>query len=80
MVPFDVGILLWLLWRDDVGQDAQAQQKAAQGRGEVASTTTAYPAGIVIKGEHGWQAVLAQEVHHRQKSRFPHGNPHEPAR
>jgi hypothetical protein len=37
MIPFDVAIAIWSLRWTHVGFDAQAEQEAAQGRGEIAS-------------------------------------------
>ena len=64
MVPFDVGILLGLPWRDDVGLNSKTQEAAHQRRREIAATGAADEAGIVIKGEQTRPSVLAQEMHH----------------
>jgi hypothetical protein len=41
VIAFHVGLLLGLVRRTDIGLNAQAQQKPAQGGGEVATTLAA---------------------------------------
>jgi hypothetical protein len=65
--PLDRGLLVGPMWRADGGLDAQAQQKAHQGRGEVAPAGAADTPGVPIKGEPARQAVLLEEVGHRLK-------------
>jgi hypothetical protein len=76
MLSFDTCVLVWALWRTDSGLDPQTEQEAPQGGGEIATAGTADPSGITIKGEHGRQAIAAQEGHDSRKTRFPHENQH----
>src|SRR6266581_1250814 len=49
---FDIGLLLRLVRRTDVGVDAQTEEKPTQGRREIAATLAPYPTRIAVEGEH----------------------------
>src|SRR6266699_1550852 len=70
MVAFDKRIFVGTLWGTDLRFNAQTQQKAPQGRGKITATGTAHPARITIKGQHGRQAIRAQEGDHGFQSGF----------
>jgi hypothetical protein len=59
-----VRILVRTMRWDDVGFHPNTQQEAHQCGREVAATGTANKARIIIKGEHGRQAILAQKLGH----------------
>jgi hypothetical protein len=68
VITFDVGLLLGLMRRTDVGVDAQTEQKPTQSRGEIAATLAAYPTWIAVKGEHAGQAIASEKGHYGVKS------------
>ncbi len=72
MKPFDVGVQIGSMWGDHIGRHAHTPEEANQRGGEIAATGTAHKAGIVIKGEHGRQAVLAQKLGHHFRASLRH--------
>jgi len=52
------------------GFSPNTQQEAHQRRREIPPARTADKAGIVIKGEHGWQAMLAEKLGHGLQKGF----------
>jgi hypothetical protein len=70
MVSLHVAIEFWMARRQDVGLDANTEQKLTQGRRKIACRRTAHPSGIPIEGQHGGEAITTQERDHRLESRF----------
>ena len=59
MKSLDKRVQIGTMRRAHIGLDTHTQQKPHQGGGEIASTGAAHKARIIVKGEHGGQAMLA---------------------
>jgi len=56
--------------RNHIGLHPKTEQEAHQGGREIPSTRTADQAGIIIKGEHARQAMLAEKLSHDLEERL----------
>src|SRR5258708_5349329 len=70
VVPLNVSIFVWLMWRAETRLNLDAEQKAPQGRGKIPSTGPSYPARIMVKGHVFGTTMLTQELNHRLQSRL----------
>jgi hypothetical protein len=70
VVPLNVSIFLWLMWRAETRLNLDAEQKAPQGRGKIPSTGPADPARIMVKRHVFGTTMLTQELNHRLQSRL----------
>ncbi len=55
---------------DDIGNHPSTPEEAHQRGGKIPSGRAANQAGIVVKGEHGWQAMLAEKLGHHLEERL----------
>jgi hypothetical protein len=70
MKSFDVRIQIGSTRGDNIGYHPKTEQEAHQCRGEIPSGRAANKAWIIVKGEHGRQAMLAQKLDDRFKQGF----------
>jgi hypothetical protein len=70
MQPFDVTVFIRPMRWAEIGLNAQAEQKAHERRGKVASARAADPPRVTIEGKHSGQTILAQKLDDGLQSRF----------
>src|SRR5260370_596386 len=70
MKALDVGVQIGPMRGDDIGLHPKTEQEAHQRGGEIASRRAANKAGVIVKGEHLGQAMLAQKLGHRFQQGF----------
>ncbi len=58
------------MWGDDIGNHPYTPEEAHQRGGEIPSARATNQAGVVVKGEHAGQAMLAEKLgHHLEEHR-----------
>jgi hypothetical protein len=62
MKAFDVRVFVWPMRRDHMRNHPHTPEEAYQRGGEIASGRAANQAGVIVKGEHAGQAMLAQKL------------------
>ena len=56
--------------RDDIGDHSDTPQEAHQRGGEIAALWAADKTGIIVKGQHAGQTVLAEKLDHHLEEGF----------
>src|SRR5215469_6329287 len=70
MKSLDVGIFVWAMRRDHIGDHPHTPEKSHQCGGEIPSGRAADKAGVIVKGEQSRQAMLAQKLGHHLEERL----------
>src|SRR5712692_5795760 len=70
MKSFDVGIQIGPVRRNHIGYHPHTPEEAHQRGGEIPSGRAANQAGVIVKGEHARQAMLAEKLGHHLEERL----------
>ena len=70
MKSLHVRIFVWTMRRDHMRDHPKAEQEAHQGGREIPSRSTADKAGVIVKGEHAGQAMLAEKLGYHLEERL----------